>query len=144
MITEVRKEDGARRPSRKRGERSATQPDLQCELLSPQPEGHYGPFFMSSALSWTLQPELMFLKAIKFELLCSLCISKIAFLSTIYQAQILICLHCFLELNINFPPASSALPGWNVFDSKAFVTPCFLQKFLYVGLESHLGVLSTA
>lgn len=95
-------------------------------------------------LSWTLQPELMFLKAIKFELLYSLCISKIAFLSTIYQAQIVICLYYFLELNINFPPASSALPGWNVFDSKAFVTPGFLQKFLYVCLEPHLGVLSTA
>lgn len=144
MITEVSKEDGARRPSRKRGESSGTQPDVQGELLGPQPEGHCGPFFMSSALSWTLQPELMFLKGIKFELLCFQCISKIAFSSTIYQVYVLICLHCLLELNINFPPALSALPGWNVFYSKAFVTPSFLQKFLYVGLEPHFGLLSTA
>lgn len=66
---------------------------------------------MFSTLLCTLQPELMFLKAIEFEHICAQGISQVSPLSMVPQVQVFTGLQCFLEMNSSFYPASSARPA---------------------------------
>lgn len=63
-------------------------PRASRQVLSPQPEGHSGPFFMSFSLSGTPRPELMFVKAIDVEHFCAQGILRLSPLSAISRVQI--------------------------------------------------------